>query len=86
MKLEPFIRNCCRRETVKRALMMAIVVGPILTLINHHEEIMNLKFSGNFLIKSFLTFLVPYFVSTYSSAQAYLENERRKSEPNPDKG
>lgn len=85
MKLKLFIGNCYRRETMKRAFTLAIVIGPILTLINHYDGIMNLKLSGNFLIKSFLTVLVPYFVSTYSSAQAYLENESKKSEPNPDR-
>ena len=70
---------------MKGAFNVAIVIGSVLTLINHHDKIMNSKLSGNFLTKSFLTFLMPYFVSTYSSAQAYLEDERKKSGPNPDR-
>ena len=77
--MNPFVRNCYRVATVKRALKVALVIGPILVFINHHDEIMHLRFSLGFFLKSFLTFLVPYLVSTYSSAQAYLEEERKKS-------
>lgn len=77
--MNSFVRNRCRVATVKRAFKVALVVDPILIFINHHDEIMHLRFSQDFLLKPFLTFLVPYFVSTYSSAQVYLVEEQKKS-------
>jgi len=72
-KLLVFIRNFFRPETTRRALRVALIVGPILIIINHHDAIIELKLSYLFFLKSVLTFLVPYSVSAYSSARAYSE-------------
>jgi len=68
-----FSRNFFRRETTARAIKVAVIVAPILIVINQYDEILYLKFTPAFFLKSFLTFFVPYFVSAYSSAKAYLE-------------
>ncbi len=72
-KIRLFIRNLFRSETVKRAVRVALIVGPVLILINHYDEIIHLNFSWIFFLKSTLTFFVPYCVSAYSSAQAYVD-------------
>jgi hypothetical protein len=64
------------RETVRRALKVACVVGPILTVINQYDVLMRGEFSLHLLFKIFLTFAVPYSVSSFSSASAYLEREK----------
>ena len=69
-----FARNFFRRETSVRAFKVAIVVGPVLIAINQLDLILNRDFSYTLLLKSFLTFLVPYCVSAYSSARAYGES------------
>ena len=74
-----FFSNFFRPETTKRALKVAFVVAPILIIINHYDAILDLRLSYIFFLKSALTFLVPYCVSAYSSAQAYSE-ERTKSQ------
>lgn len=66
-----FSRNFFRRETTTRAVKVAAIIAPILMIINHYDEIMNMKFSPVFFFKLVLTFFVPYFVSAYSSAKAY---------------
>lgn len=78
-----FVYHWFRRETVVRALKVASVVGPVLTLINQYDVLMRLEFSPRLLAKIFLTFLVPYGVSSFSSARAYLENEARAESAKP---
>ncbi len=71
-----FLYHWFRRETVWRALKVASIVGPILTVINQYDLLLNLDFSARLGFKVALTFLVPYSVSSYSSARAYMDKER----------
>lgn len=64
------------RETVRRALKVACVVGSILTVINQHDVLMRGEFSLHLMFKILLTFVVPYSVSSFSSASAHLEREQ----------
>jgi hypothetical protein len=73
-----FIHHWFRRETVRRALTVAGIVGPILTVINQYDVLWRLEFSPRFWMKVMLTFLVPYCVSSFSSARAYMEQEARE--------
>lgn len=66
-----------RRETVIRAVKVAAVVGPILTVINQGDVLLNGPYSPRLFFKICLTFLVPYSVSSFSSARTYIENEQR---------
>ena len=75
IEIQDFIKNFMRRETTLRAVRVALVVAPILILINHHDAILSRNFTGHFYIKCLLTFLVPYCVSAYSSARAYMAKE-----------
>lgn len=68
-----FSGNFFRRETTTRAIRVAIIVAPILIVINQYDEILHLRFTPAFFLKSLLTFFVPYFVSAFSSAKAYSE-------------
>ncbi len=70
-----FLHHWFRRETVTRALKVAGVVGPILTAINQYDLILGLDFSPRLFAKISLTFLVPYSVSSFSSARAYMDNK-----------
>ena len=70
-----FLYHWFRRETVWRALKVAGIVGPVLTVINQYDLLLNLDFSPRLCFKIALTFLVPYSVSSYSSARAYMDQE-----------
>ena len=71
-----------RRDTCARAVKVACVVGPVLTLINQYDSFLAGDFTPKLFFKSFLTFLVPYSVSSYSSAKSYLEQERSAARKN----
>jgi phosphoribosylformylglycinamidine synthase len=59
------LATACRPATVRRALVMAAVVGPILTLINQGDALVSdVPFS---FWKAGLTFIVPYLVATVSA-------------------
>jgi len=75
--LRLFIKNFFRQETILRAIKVALVVGPILIIINHHDSLLQLEFSNSLYFKFMLTFLVPFCVSAYSSAQAYCAEDIR---------
>ena len=70
-----FFSHWFRRETVTRAVKVACIVGPTLTLINQYDVLLNMDFSFRLFAKIALTFFVPYSVSSFSSAQAYMDKE-----------
>lgn len=58
------------RNTVMRALRIALIVGVLIAIINHGDRIVMQGMNAMDWLKCALTFLVPYAVSTYSSVQA----------------
>ena len=60
-----------RPEVVRTALRFALVVGPILVLINHGDRLLAGTMGIEGWLKSLLTMAVPYAVSTLSSISAY---------------
>jgi hypothetical protein len=67
-----------RRDTVLRAVKVAGVVGPILTLINQYDVLLSGNFSPRVLGKIALTFLVPYCVSSFSAASAEMKRDAKQ--------
>jgi hypothetical protein len=67
-----------RRETVVRAVKVAAIVGPILTVINQGDVLLSGEYSPRVFLKIILTFLVPYGVSSFSSALTYIEREQQE--------
>jgi Mg/Co/Ni transporter MgtE len=63
-------------SVVKRALKIAFVVGIVLAAINHGDTLIAGQIGIDELLKIFLTFLVPYCVSTYSSVLAIREKSQ----------
>jgi len=70
-----FFYHWFRKETVVRAVRVAGVVGPILTVINQYDVLLHGEFSLHLFSKILLTFFVPYSVSSFSSARAYMDRE-----------
>jgi hypothetical protein len=71
-----FVKHSIAGSTVRRALKVALVVGPLLVLINQAHTILALDFGLRFFLQVALTFCVPYLVSTYSSAMTEIANRR----------
>jgi len=78
-----FFHHWFRRETIARAVKVACIVGPTLTLINQHDVLLSRQFSPRLFAKILLTFFVPYCVSSFSSARAYMEDEARMQDHGP---
>ena len=55
---------------VRRALLFAVTVGPVLVAINHGDAILAGSLGSDRWLKIGLTVLVPYAVSTISSVLA----------------
>jgi len=64
-----------QKRTVLRAVKVAAIVGPILTVINQYDLLLSGNYSARVIGKIVLTFLVPYCVSSFSSARAEIERE-----------
>ena len=58
------------RSMVFRAIKIALVVGCLLTMVNHIDEFLAGQFSVLMFVKVVLTFVVPFCVSIYSGAKA----------------
>lgn len=74
MRANKYIQEAIHAEVVKRALRVAIIVGVLLNIINQGEAIFS-NFKEIQLGQFILTFLVPYFVSTYSSVLSQLSKQ-----------
>ncbi len=64
-------------STPKKALLTSLIVGTILALINHGDTILIHRSNPNY-FKIILTYLVPYFVTTWGSILGKLENIKLK--------
>jgi hypothetical protein len=67
-RLRVFIAYFLCPDTVRRGIRVALVVGPILGLINHFDLLAGGELTRVRLLKISLTFLVPFCVSSFSSA------------------
>ena len=65
-----WIRMALEPGVVRRALLFAAIVGPVLIAINHWDAILRGDIEPGRLLKMALTVAVPYLVSTFSSVGA----------------
>lgn len=70
-----FLRHASARQTVRRACGVASVVSPLLLLVNHLDLVLTRPLSLEVLRRLAMNFVVPYLVSSYSSARAALAAE-----------
>jgi hypothetical protein len=70
VRVPGFLELARSRGVVLSALKIALVVGSILALINHGWDIFTLNLTSGRIFQIFLTYMVPYSVSTYSSVRA----------------
>lgn len=65
------------KNNLKRAIIIALIVGTLLAVINHYDMFLNRDYKINRFIQITLTYLVPFFVSLFSSAK-YCEFVEKK--------
>ena len=69
-----------RRDVVVRGLKVGLIVGTILTAINHGDVILNGQIDPSAYWKIPLTYLVPFCVSTYAAVDAILRQKNQNSD------
>ena len=67
--LRTFFAYCIERDTLQRSIKTALVVGTILALINHGQELLAEQFSWRWVIPMLITYFVPFSVATYGQVQ-----------------
>lgn len=70
--MRDFLMLCVSRSIVRRAGFTALLVGTGLIIINHGDVLLTGQVDASRLFKMILTVLVPYVVSTVSSASTIL--------------
>ena len=65
-----WLRVARRRDVVFRSLKVGGIVGTLLTVINQSDALMAGNLNADALVRIFLTYCVPYCVSTYASVSA----------------
>jgi hypothetical protein len=68
-EMEGFLKLASQKESLNRALRVAVLVGIILNIINN-PSLFKLSTEGINIYRVLLTFLVPFCVSLYSSVLA----------------
>jgi hypothetical protein len=72
-----FWQAACDKATLRRAVKVSLIVGTLLCLINQWEAIIA-GFVGVNWVKYFLTYLIPFSVSVYSTAASRVDMVKRR--------
>ena len=75
LKLKEYVTLSIQPSIVKRGVTFSVIVGTLLISINHGDTILAGELTNTHLFKMVLTYFVPYFVSTLSSAQAIMKEQ-----------
>lgn len=79
MNLRTWLLSATHSATVRRAAFTALIVGSILSAINHGPAILAGQLTGERICQMLLTFLVPYSVSTISSVATRHEMNSKRA-------
>lgn len=77
--LRTILAYCTERDTLVRSIKTALVVGTILALINHGQDLLSGQFSLRWIIPMLLTYLVPFVVATYGQVQGKRQRDALQS-------
>jgi hypothetical protein len=76
--MRSWLRAAGERSVLRRAVVSAVVVGVLLTLVNHGPQLAHGEASAGLIAQVALTVMVPFLVSCASSVAAVRELERRR--------
>jgi hypothetical protein len=76
MTMRPFLSAFFSRPVMLQAVKVASVVGPILLMVNHGEQVLASPLSVETLRKLAMNLTVPYLVASYSSARTVMRAVR----------
>jgi hypothetical protein len=72
--MKDWLQIAARREVLFRGLKVGLIVGTVLTAINHGDVILAGELQLSSFWKILLTYLVPYCVSTYVGVTSIREH------------
>jgi hypothetical protein len=70
------VAYCLERDTLVRSTKTGLVVGTILAVINHGQQLLSGRFSPEWVIPMLLTYLVPFSVATYGQVVGKRQRDR----------
>jgi hypothetical protein len=70
------IRYCTERDTIVRSIKMALIVGTILAIINHGQDMLTGQLSPRWIVPMLITYLVPFSVVTFGQVQGKRQRDR----------
>lgn len=74
-----FLKYSFEGDTLSRSIKTALVVGSILGVINHGQDILSGPFSWHWVIPLLVTYLVPFSVATFGQVQGKRQRDRLHS-------
>jgi hypothetical protein len=77
--MSDWLKIAMHRDVVVRGLKVGPVVGTILTAVNQGDLVLAGTLDASSAWKIPLTYLVPYFVSTYAGVSAIIAHDRADS-------
>ncbi|HEO65918.1 MAG TPA: hypothetical protein ENI73_08620 [Spirochaetes bacterium] len=77
--MRKYFKMAFEPSIVRRSLRYSIIVGVILIIINHGDNILNQNITGIAVFKMCHTLLVPYIVTTLSSVESLIKADCSKS-------
>ena len=72
-KINLYITILCDKEILLKAMKISLIVGTLLNIINQGVYLFNFDFQNLNLIKLILTYIIPFFVSSYTAASMKLK-------------
>ena len=69
-RARPWLSAATDRAILRRSVVTCLIVGALLTVINHGDQLLRGEFSSTVAWQIGLTFLVPFLVATSSAAAA----------------
>lgn len=77
--LRTVLAYCVERDTLARSTRTALVVGTILALINHGQQLLAGHFAMDWVVPMAITYLVPFSVATYGQVQGKRQRDRLRA-------
>ncbi|HEY7985048.1 MAG TPA: nitrate/nitrite transporter NrtS [Ktedonobacterales bacterium] len=79
-RLRTILAYCLERDTLARSAKTALVVGTVLALINHGQQLLAGHFAPEWVVPMLVTYLVPFTVATYGQVQGKRQRDRQRDQ------
>jgi len=75
--IKPLLAGACQAQTLWRALRVSMLIGTLLTVINHYDDWAGGGTSNVNLFQIGLTYVIPFLVSTHGQLHGTGRQDRR---------